>query len=103
MYPTPRWPPPCTRTITIVVADQVRVPIPGADKVTADDPLLQDTIDTATKLLDQDGQTAYLDWSTDTMYDEFGSRLQEVLADRITPEEFVEAIQGNWADFQEAK
>jgi len=83
------------------LADQKRVPITGGDDVTSDDPLLNDDLIAARRLLDDNGQTAYLDWSTDTMYDEFGSRLQELLAGRIGPEDFTEAVQANWAAFQE--
>lgn len=84
------------------LVDQVRVPIVEAD-VRADDPLLADDVAAARALLDDNGQTAYLDWSTDTMYDEFGSRLQELLAGRIGPDEFLSAVQENWSAFQETK
>lgn len=81
------------------LVDQVRVPIVKAD-VEASDPLMSDDIEAARKVLDDDGQTPYLDWSTDTMYDEFGARSQELLAGKITADEFVGAVQKNWADFQ---
>lgn len=84
------------------LVDQVRVPIVQAD-VKADTPLMTDDLTTARKVLDDGGQTAYLDWSTDTMYDEFGSRLQELLAGRIGADGFLDAVQGNWTDFQQKK
>lgn len=83
------------------LADQNRVPIAGTD-VTSDDPLMDDDLVAARRLLEDDGQTAYLDWATDTMYDEFGSRLQELLAGRIGPDEFTSAVQDNWTAFQDA-
>lgn len=84
------------------LVDQVRVPIVQAD-VQADDPLMSDDLAAAREVLDDGGQTAYLDWSTDTMYDEFGSRLQELLAGRISADEFLTAVQENWAEFQKKK
>jgi raffinose/stachyose/melibiose transport system substrate-binding protein len=78
------------------LVDQGRVPI-TASTVTSDDPLLNDDIEMAQTLLDDDGIVGFLDWATDTMYAESGDRLQELLDGRITAAQFVEALQADWA------
>jgi raffinose/stachyose/melibiose transport system substrate-binding protein len=80
------------------LADQARVPI-ADPTATSDVPLVADDIATAAALLADNGQTAYLDWSTDTMYDTFGSALQELMAQRITPADFIATVQADWDAF----
>lgn len=43
----------------------------------------------------------YLDWATPTFYDTITAELQRVLAGRVTPQEFVEALQEDYARAQE--
>lgn len=81
------------------LADQNRVPIANP-AATSTNPLMNDDFKAAGKLLGENGQTAFLDWATDDMYDVFGSGLQELMAGQKTPEQFVTAIQDNWAAFQ---
>lgn len=45
----------------------------------------------------------YLDWATPTFYDTITAALQELLALRITPEEFVQKLQADYATFLEEK
>jgi raffinose/stachyose/melibiose transport system substrate-binding protein len=49
------------------------------------------------------GQLLYLDWSTTTMLTELERGIQEVLAGRISTNEFLVRIQKNWSDFQKAQ
>lgn len=81
------------------LADQNRVPIAAPD-ATSSDPLMDADITASARLLAENGQTAYLDWATDTMYDVFGSALQELMAGKTTPEQFVETVQADWTAFQ---
>ncbi len=45
----------------------------------------------------------YLDWATPTFYDTVTAAVQELMAQRITPEEFVAKIQEDYADFQSSR
>ena len=81
------------------LADQNRVPMADAS-ATSSDQLMAEDIAASALLLGDNGQTAYLDWATDTMYDVFGSGLQELMAEKITPEQFVEIVQADWEAFQ---
>ena len=47
-----------------------------------------------------DGLIYYQDWATDTMIDTLPSSLQELIGNRITPEDFVSTVQDDWATFQ---
>lgn len=47
-----------------------------------------------------DGLIYYQDWATDTMFDTLPSSLQELIGNRITPEDFVSTVQDDWATFQ---
>lgn len=82
------------------LADLGRTPVMDTT-VTSEQPLYDQALETTKLLLDDDGQTGYYDWTTDTMYDEFGSRAQELLGGRITPGDFVTAVQANAAAFNE--
>ena len=46
-----------------------------------------------------DGLIYYQDWATDTMFDTLTSSLQELVGNRITPEDFVSTVQDDWAKF----
>jgi raffinose/stachyose/melibiose transport system substrate-binding protein len=81
------------------LADQGRVPVATTDVQTTS-PLFADDIAASGALIKANGQTGYLDWATDTMYDESGARMQEMLAGRITPQQMLAALQKNWTDFQ---
>lgn len=84
------------------LTDQGRLPVASLD-VEASDPLLVDQVAGAGMLLDDDGQTAYLDWATDTMYTTFGARAQELLAGRLDVDGFLDAVQTDWLEFHEGR
>lgn len=50
-----------------------------------------------------DGLIYYQDWATDTMFDTLTSSLQELVGNRITPEDFVGTVQDDWAKFQSSR
>ncbi|MDR1428216.1 MAG: extracellular solute-binding protein [Bifidobacteriaceae bacterium] len=74
---------------------QGRVPITSPD-IASEDPLLADDIAMSQKLMADDGIVGFIDWATDTMYDESGDRLQELLDGRLSAEQFIAALQTNW-------
>ncbi|MBX3087427.1 MAG: extracellular solute-binding protein [Cryobacterium sp.] len=84
------------------LADQARVPI-ADPTATVSNPLMADDIASAGLLFADNGQTAYLDWATDTMYDVFGSGLQQMMAGQITAAEFLDLVQSDWDNFQSSK
>jgi raffinose/stachyose/melibiose transport system substrate-binding protein len=45
----------------------------------------------------------YEDWATPTFYDTLTAAIQELMADRITPQEFVSKVQQDYADFQSSR
>jgi raffinose/stachyose/melibiose transport system substrate-binding protein len=46
-----------------------------------------------------DGIVSYLDYATPTMYDTFSASVQELIAKRITPDEFVGRVQSDFEEF----
>ncbi|HEX9823057.1 MAG TPA: extracellular solute-binding protein [Actinomycetota bacterium] len=46
-----------------------------------------------------DGIVSYLDYATPTMYDTFSASVQELMAERVTPEEFVGHVQSDFEEF----
>ncbi|NYI72693.1 raffinose/stachyose/melibiose transport system substrate-binding protein [Naumannella cuiyingiana] len=84
------------------LADLNRIPV-AADGVTAPNQLFADAMTAAGEIRAGGGATFFVDWATPTMADTAGSRLQELLAGRITPQEYVNAVQADWTDFQEQR
>jgi raffinose/stachyose/melibiose transport system substrate-binding protein len=57
----------------------------------------------ATNVTASNGVVPYEDWSTPTFYDTMTAAIQELMASRITPEEFVSKVQQDYADFQSSR
>jgi raffinose/stachyose/melibiose transport system substrate-binding protein len=55
--------------------------------------------DAFTKAKDDDAIVPYLDWATPTMYDTVTAAVQELLAKKDTPQQFVSTIQGDYKKF----
>jgi len=51
------------------------------------------------QLVRDNGLTLFPDWSTLTMFQFLGARLQELMADKATPQSMAKAVQGNWIAF----
>ena len=49
------------------------------------------------------GVVPYEDWATPTFYDTLTAAIQELMAERITPQEFVAKVQQDYADFQSSE
>jgi raffinose/stachyose/melibiose transport system substrate-binding protein len=65
--------------------------------------VLADVVQAASDVTDSDGVVPYEDWATPTFYDTLTSAIQELMADRISPEEFVSKVQSDYADFQSSR
>jgi len=45
------------------------------------------------------GLVPYLDYATPTMYDTIGAALQDLIAKRATPQQFLQTLQDDYAKF----
>ena len=84
------------------LANLNRIPATTA-AVSAGNPLFETLVAGAERVLGDGGQTYYFDWATSSMYDVMTGALQEYLDGRITVDEFMEAVQGDWDAFQSTK
>ncbi len=84
------------------LADLNRMPATKAS-VTAANPLFEEQLAGAERVLGDGGQTYYFDWATNTMYDVMTGALQEYLDGRIDVDGFISAVQGDWDAFQATK
>ena len=65
--------------------------------------VLADVIDSARAVSEADGVVPYEDWATPTFYDTLTASIQELMALRLTPQEFVDKVQRDYADFQASR
>ena len=65
--------------------------------------VLGDVVGAAAAVSDANGMVPYLDWATPTFYDTTTAAIQELMAMRITPQEFVEQIQADYSNFQSSR
>lgn len=77
-----------------------RIPV-NADDVEIPGPMAADLAAVNDELMAADGQIDYPDWATPNLYSVFGSELQNLMDGRSAPEDFLSAIQSEWADFHE--
>ncbi len=79
--------------------------IPAAAGVTAQpgDAVTQQLNDAWTRIAEDDGLIYYQDWATDTMFDTPTGSLQELIGGQTTPEQLVETVQADWAEFQSGR
>jgi raffinose/stachyose/melibiose transport system substrate-binding protein len=68
-----------------------------------DGTVLSDVVDVANTVSQRNGVVPYEDWATPTFYDTLTAAIQELMADRITPQEFVSKVQEDYADFQSSR
>jgi raffinose/stachyose/melibiose transport system substrate-binding protein len=67
------------------------------------DTVLADVVATAGEVTASNGVVPYEDWATPTFYDTLTAAIQELMAERITPQEFVSKVQQDYADFQDSR
>jgi raffinose/stachyose/melibiose transport system substrate-binding protein len=65
--------------------------------------VLADVVDAAATVTASNGVVPYEDWATPTFYDTLTAAIQELMAERITPQEFVSKVQQDYADFQSSR
>jgi raffinose/stachyose/melibiose transport system substrate-binding protein len=80
--------------------------IPLATGVTTSVPagtLLSDVMNAAATASENNAIVPYEDWATPTFYDTLVAAVQELMAMRITPQEFVSKIQEDYSEFQSSR
>jgi raffinose/stachyose/melibiose transport system substrate-binding protein len=65
--------------------------------------VLADVVDAARAVSDANGMVPYLDWATPTFYDTTTAAIQELMALRITPQEFAQRIEADYSEFQSSR
>jgi raffinose/stachyose/melibiose transport system substrate-binding protein len=77
--------------------------VPAAIDATAKmgDPLGQEVKDGWDELVEAGGLTLYPDWSSPTMLQTMGQSFQEMLADRISPQDVIDRVQGDWEKYHQ--
>jgi raffinose/stachyose/melibiose transport system substrate-binding protein len=79
--------------------DAGRIPAAAGSAGEAADPLTAETFEGWNRIAEDDGLTFFQDWASDTMYDTMAGGLQELIAGRITAEDYVNEVQADWSDF----
>jgi raffinose/stachyose/melibiose transport system substrate-binding protein len=67
------------------------------------DSLLGDVLAAAQEVNGADGLVPYEDWATPSFYDTLTAGIQELMAMRISPEDFVDQVQVDYAAFQSSR
>jgi raffinose/stachyose/melibiose transport system substrate-binding protein len=65
--------------------------------------VLADVVNTAESVSASNGVVPYEDWATPTFYDTLVAAIQELMVERITPQEFVSKVQKDYSDFQSSR
>jgi raffinose/stachyose/melibiose transport system substrate-binding protein len=68
-----------------------------------DDPLLKQMVGEYQKLTTENGLFTWEDWPTPTMLNFMGSQAQLLLSGKVTPKQYNESIQKNWADYMKTR
>ncbi|MCU1635736.1 MAG: hypothetical protein JWQ68_975 [Cryobacterium sp.] len=79
------------------ILDTGRLPV-ITDGVLASDELQKQTLTALKETIAAGTQVGYYDWTTTDMFTVLGGGLQEVMAGRISSEEFVETVQAAWVE-----
>ncbi len=79
------------------------LPLVGAEDVVSPNTGSEQALEAWNTLVEQDGLTLHSDWATPSMQRTENPGLQEVLAGRLSPEDFLGTMQQNWEDFQATK
>ncbi len=82
-----------------VLAETGNLPVVDTAEQTAPDALASDVFAAFGAVSTGNGLVPYLDWATPTMGDTLGATLQNLLAEEVTPEEALQALQKDYGDF----
>ncbi len=75
----------------------------GATPAVQEGTVLGDVVGAAASVSEANGMVPYLDWATPTFYNTTTAAIQELMAMRITPQEFVSKIQTDYSGFQTSR
>jgi len=65
--------------------------------------VLADVVDAAQTVSAANGVVPYEDWATPTFYDTLTSSIQELMVNRLTPDQFVSNVEVDYKDFQTSR
>jgi len=65
--------------------------------------VLADVVNAARTVSDANGIVPYEDWATPTFYDTLTSSIQELMVNRLTPDQFVQNVEADYKDFQTSR
>ncbi len=82
-----------------VLAENENLPVADTAAQEAPDALGQDVFTAFGTAVEDDALVPYLDYATPTMADTLGAALQDLLAKKATPEQFLETVQKDYGDF----
>ncbi len=89
---------------TDMLLDTGQIPLhTGATMSVQDGTLLADVVDAASQATADDGVVPYEDWATPTFYDTLTSSIQELMANRLSPEDFAAEVNDDYAEFQSSR
>lgn len=81
-----------------------QIPLSTGESVSVQEgTVLADVVDAAGAVSDANGMVPYLDWATPTFYDTTTAAIQELMALRITPQEFAQRIEADYSEFQSSR
>ena len=83
------------------LAETGNLPVVETAAQKAPDRLTQDVFNAFGTIVDQNGLVPYLDYATPTMGDTLGAALQDLLAKKKTPEQFLETVQKDYGTYSE--
>ncbi|WP_299443712.1 extracellular solute-binding protein [uncultured Phycicoccus sp.] len=82
-----------------VLAENENLPVADTAAQKAPNALGQDVFTAFGTAVEDDALVPYLDYATPTMADTLGAALQDLLAKKATPEQFLETVQKDYGDF----
>ncbi len=82
-----------------VLAKNENLPVADTAAQKAPNALGQDVFTAFGTAVEDDSLVPYLDYATPTMSDTLGAALQDLLAKKATPEQFLQTIQKDYSDF----
>lgn len=82
-----------------VLAENENLPVADTAAQQAPDALGQDVFTAFGTAVEDDALVPYLDYATPTMADTLGAALQDLLAKKATPQEFLETVEKDYGDF----
>lgn len=82
-----------------IIAETENLPVVDTAAQKAPNPLAQQVFEAFGKTSTDNGLLPYLDWATPSMADTIGGALQDLLATKQTPEQVLDTLEKDYADF----